>query len=231
MNNPSSIQCFAAGDLIFEVGSTAALYEIQSGVVLLRHREADGGHHVLEVFGPGALVGVPPGQRQSVAAECLTPAVVRTLAPDQDDAVPFWRGVAERLSAQMSQLQRKMLMVGRAGAPQRLAFLLARLMDIQILGTPAASGMDVPLPLSRVNIANYLLLSPETVSRLFSDLRRRGLIDYQAVDSVAVRDVRALRHLAEFGTLQSRPPAPSDDARPRQRPRGRFGNRRQSLVA
>jgi len=64
----------------------------------------------------------------------------------------------------------------------------------------ADRGFDVAairLPMSRPEIASYLGLTPETVSRLFSRFHQQGLIDVSArtVRILRLRDLEALAGL------------------------------------
>jgi CRP/FNR family transcriptional regulator len=56
-----------------------------------------------------------------------------------------------------------------------------------------AEAIDFELPLSRAEIADYLGLTIETVSRQFTALRKDGLIDIQGSRFIRVPDRDALR--------------------------------------
>jgi len=51
--------------------------------------------------------------------------------------------------------------------------------------------------MSRVDIADYLGLTTETVSRVLTEFRRRGLIGYASARDMVLRDRRALSALAD----------------------------------
>jgi CRP-like cAMP-binding protein len=52
------------------------------------------------------------------------------------------------------------------------------------------------LPMRRSDIANYLGLTLETLSRLFADFMARDLISRQSVRHIAIRDRAALARMA-----------------------------------
>ena len=51
------------------------------------------------------------------------------------------------------------------------------------------SSDEVELPMSRRDVADYLGLTIETVSRAFSELRRRGIVTIEKLDEVQINDV------------------------------------------
>ena len=53
------------------------------------------------------------------------------------------------------------------------------------------------LPMSRMDIADYLGLTVETVSRMFSQMRREGLLVLPHSDSVSIPDIAKLETIAE----------------------------------
>lgn len=82
----------------------------------------------------------------------------------------------------------------------RLIFFLA---DIA-LRTTRQNGKDrlVELPMNRADIADYLGLQRETVSRSFSDLRSEGHISSLNRDSCVIRDFEKFRKLVDFDVHQ-----------------------------
>ena len=67
---------FEAGEDIYSQGEPADLvYQILNGSVRVS-RFQDGAHHVLDVRGPGALIGLDPTPEHLVSAEALTDCVV-----------------------------------------------------------------------------------------------------------------------------------------------------------
>jgi CRP/FNR family transcriptional regulator, anaerobic regulatory protein len=93
--------------------------------------------------------------------------------------------------------QDQMLLLGRKTAKEKVATFLLRLSQrvLKAGGQPS----PVALPMSRADIADYLGLTIETVSRTFTQLKRDGIIGLPAADHCIVNDWDALRELAEGG--------------------------------
>jgi CRP/FNR family transcriptional regulator len=90
-----------------------------------------------------------------------------------------------------------MLLLGRLTAEERVGrFLLARAASSRRRGR---SDQGFELPMSRGDIADFLGLTTETVSRVFTRLRQKGLITYDAATHVVLRNRPALAALAEGG--------------------------------
>jgi CRP/FNR family nitrogen fixation transcriptional regulator len=108
--------------------------------------------------------------------------------------------ISERRSAAMSRLQRQLLVLGRVTALEKVgAFLL------EISGRLSADSTDrFLLPISRYDIADYLAISVETVSRSLTDLKQRGLIALTGSRGVRIINREALEEWspsqAQFGT-------------------------------
>jgi transcriptional regulator with XRE-family HTH domain len=84
--------------------------------------------------------------------------------------------------------------------------------------TEVSRRMNIALTMTRQEIADYLGLTIETVSRVVSDLRHRGLVTVPKLDELVVNDICAICRLA---TADSAPldscapplsPKPSTDA-------------------
>jgi len=81
-----------------------------------------------------------------------------------------------------------MVLLGRKTATERLATFLIVL---------AGGGRDlVRLPMSRSDIADYLGLTKETVSRVLSAFRRDRLIRLRAIDVVEILEREGLEDVA-----------------------------------
>jgi CRP/FNR family transcriptional regulator len=89
-----------------------------------------------------------------------------------------------------------MLLLGRKTARERVAsFLLVHSSECSNELSEAASR-HIQLPMARNDIADYLGLTVETISRTMSRLRLEGLIDMPSPTEIVLRDYEALKELA-----------------------------------
>ena len=187
------------GASIFFCGEAAPkYYEVVSGVVSGYSELIDGRRQIVEFFLPGDIVGFSPVGRFLYSAEAVTDTVLRTrLVPLRDGSRPEDAEEVHRLFDSTLTLlqaaQDRLLLLGRKTARERLASFL--------LSMAARSGYRadkrVDLPMTRLEIADYLGLTIETVSRTFSELRRDRIIEFAAgCRQIVLLDIETLREFA-----------------------------------
>ena len=100
------------------------------------------------------------------------------------------------MSKEFAREQEHMVMMGRRQAPSRLAIFLRSLSERR-----QRLGLDpkiITLSMSRQDIANYLGLVIETVSRLMGRFQSAGILEVDR-RTITILDMSALNMLAEGG--------------------------------
>jgi CRP/FNR family transcriptional regulator len=177
---------FPAGHVIHAEGEVPPSFcAILSGVVKLMKSLPNGSQQIVGLARPGDFLGRPFGgeaRASAVAASevklCWFPrATIEGLATESS-AVKNW--LYEHVADELEKAQEWIMLLGRMTAEQKIAaFLLAVLRDQRALETGAPrQGPDVlvELPISRTEIADYLGLTIETVSRQIARLREKKVI-------------------------------------------------------
>lgn len=80
--------------------------------------------------------------------------------------------------------------IGRLTGEERMATLLLEM--ALYLGRPTPGGQSFEIPLSRNDMADYMALNPDTLSRLVSRLRASGLVSMPSRSRANIRDLAAL---------------------------------------
>jgi CRP-like cAMP-binding protein len=153
------------------------------------------------VLGVGDVFGLSPNGVSDVAAEALTAARVAVYEKRRVDSEPELRDrIFAKLRSQMCALHDHALLLGRKSAHERVATFIMRLVPGR--GGHACAGptagrdeTKVDLAMTRQEIADYLGLTIETVSRAFSALKRDGVIAYDRQDVVSIASVCRLCRL------------------------------------
>ncbi|MEM6616747.1 MAG: helix-turn-helix domain-containing protein [Pseudomonadota bacterium] len=178
---------FDAHDLIFMEGDPSThIYRIQSGAVMLYKLLPDGRRQVVELLVAGDMFGLTLATEHDCSAETLVSTRVDVLpASAVDDNPQVQRAILHQTRLQMQTLHDHTVLLGRKSAMERVASFIERL-------AIATDDDALHLPMTRQEIADFLGLTIETVSRSFSELRRRGLIVCQRQDRVRVPDIDKL---------------------------------------
>jgi len=187
---------FAPHALIFlEADPSDRIFQIVDGAVMLYKLLPDGRRQVVELLGPGDVFGLGCTPVYDCAAESLTKATIKAYDRTAIEKHPkFLLAFSARLHKQICTLHDHAVLLGRKSAIERVASFLMRFISGRgVYACPGPSaGNDnavIHLGMTRQEIADYLGLTIETVSRAFSELRRRGLIAIDRPEEVRVNDV------------------------------------------
>jgi CRP/FNR family nitrogen fixation transcriptional regulator len=175
-----SVHTFARDAAIFAEGDPArSWYRLLSGSLRVFRVLRDGRRHVSDFVFPGQFFGFEPGAVHIHGAEAIEPASVVAYSCDrieqrlaQDSAAR--QAIRKLLMDHLAQAQERIMLLGRLNATGRLAAFLLVMAQRRSKANPL--GFVADLPMSRVDIADYLGLTVETVSRLFTALRGRGVV-------------------------------------------------------
>ncbi len=186
----------ARDEEIFGEGETADhIYQVISGSVRTCRTLRDGRRQIDEFHFAGDYFGIEPGDLHRASAEAMTDTTVRMvrrgalgqLATQRADVA----GALFHLTLEgLRRSQDHVLMLGRKSARERVVGLLIDLAD----RTGAEGELDVPM--SRQDMADYLGLTIETVSRTLTQLQTDGVIAIPTTRHIVLRDGAALRRLA-----------------------------------
>ncbi len=152
-------------------------YRVVSGCVRTLRLLEDGRRQIREFLLPGDIFGWESLDEHDFTAEAVTAVTVERFSfgmmtdrNRQDGALSS--EISLRLAAQIRRAGQHVVLLGRKTASERIATFL---MDMA-QRLPGGSGGTIGLPMNRVDIADYLGLTIETVCRRLMELRRNGTI-------------------------------------------------------
>ncbi|SCB56324.1 CRP/FNR family transcriptional regulator, anaerobic regulatory protein [Rhizobium aethiopicum] len=189
-----------AGSEIVAQGSESSFYSnIMRGVVKLCKVMPDGRQQIVGLQFAPDFVGRPFVRESTLSAEAATDA----------ELCVFPRSLLDRMIAETPELQRSlhdqalreldaarewMLTLGRRTAEEKVASLLYLIAAHAEPQTATSTAFD--LPLSRAEIADFLGLTIETVSRQMTRLRKSGVIHIENFRHILVPDMDALERVS-----------------------------------
>ncbi len=184
-----------AGKTFIDEGSAASyFYDITHGDVRVFKSLADGRRQITGFMGIGHFLGLAVSGQYAFSAEAITDVKLCRFdrAPLLEVFAEFpalERKLLDIATHEMVIAQEQMLLLGRKTAIERVAsFLISRSeRDAPCpSGTVQTATTQLSLPMSRTDLADYLGLTIETVSRSFSQLKRDGLIAFTDVHEVTL---------------------------------------------
>ena len=188
---------FAQHVHLFREGDPANnVYQLTEGAVMLYKLLPDGRRSIVEVLvSAGDVFGLSSAPVYDCSAETLVCgeaiAYERAIVMRSPD---LSRRIAARVQAQFCAMHEHAALLGRKTALERVASFVMRCV-------PGRGGFDcrgpdgeddsarIQLTMTREEIADYLGLTLETVSRAFSELRRRGIVTTDRHGRLCVNDV------------------------------------------
>lgn len=190
------------GEPVLREGASADfVYSIVDGALTVEKGRSGGDAQIVGFLFQGDMFGVVHDERYTYSVHAIVPCELLALPRPAFERIcdrypSVQRAMLQMASNELAGAQDHLVILGRKSAIERVSSFLLMLSERNSrLGYPAE--MPIWLPMRRADIANYLGLTLETFSRVFTDLKRRGVIQAQSMRHVRVRDVDGLRELAE----------------------------------
>jgi CRP/FNR family transcriptional regulator len=191
----------SAGRSVFGEGDPAEhCYRVEEGVMRLCRFLSDGRRQIIAFIGEGQYFGLSGTRTQTLTAEAVTDVkLTRYARKCVDDLVAtrpaFARAFFAFAGDELREAQKRLVVLGRNTAIEKLASFLVEIANLD--GSPTIKPREVRLPMCRRDIADYLGLTLETVSRLFGQLKQAGLVKLLAADLVVILKRDALEDMVE----------------------------------
>ncbi len=170
------------------------VYKVVSGAVRSYKLLSDGRRQIGAFHLPGDIFGLEVGDDHRFTAEAIADcvilvarrsAIIAHAARDPEMARALWAVTA----GDLERAQDHLLLLGRKNAQERVATFLLE------MAARESSATEVELPMSRQDIADYLGLTIETVSRTLTQLEGEAAIEIPTSRRIRLRDRSALRRL------------------------------------
>lgn len=190
--------------LLHEEDKAKYIYDVVAGTIKAVKILVDGRRQVIGFFSAGDIIGLPLEYRAYYSLEAVTASTVLCYPITQIDAAmghspDLTKLVFAHVHSELEKQMDHMISLGRKRPKERVAsFLLKYYRRRQEEGF-ADGGIE--LPMSRVDISDYLGLTQETVCRVLSLFKRRGIISARNSHQIQILDLPSLEHIAQSGLI------------------------------
>lgn len=188
------------GYLFMEEDPNDYVYNLSGGMAMLERLASDGRRQIMAFTYPGDFLGLVAEESHSVTAHALTAVSgcrwnMRDLERLFDSFPKLEQRIRKIANTVLATTMDQVFILGRKNAIEKLAFFIlhhkmrqARLIE---------GRQTVALPMTRIDIADNLGITVETVSRAFTRMREEGLIDLSDAHEVEIASVERLAEAAE----------------------------------
>jgi CRP/FNR family transcriptional regulator, nitrogen fixation regulation protein len=142
---------------------------------------------------PGDIFGLGHGERYLFSAEAVSDAEIlvvnRNAVMSFADREPaLARDLWAHMADEVHRAQRHLLLLNKSATERVAAFLIE-------MGDRIQPSQEIELPVSRQDIADYLGLNSETISRILTKLESASAIALRTSRRLVLRDRRALQQM------------------------------------
>lgn len=176
----------------------STLFDIQEGCVALFSRLHNGRRQILDVLGPGRVFGSMITDWSSCSAIVLSRTRLTSVVADENRAIIL----SAETRTMLRRTQDHALRLGQKTAYERVASALYELSKdfSSRVDRPKRKNVTFTLYLTRGDLADWLGLTLETVSRCIGGLKRSVIIDFRSPEFVTITDPERLISLAAGDT-------------------------------
>ena len=185
---------FARNEEIYGEGEGSEYaYKVMRGAVRVYKLLSDGRRQISAFYLPGDIFGLEPGEEHAFSADAIVDssiivvkrsAITALTAKDLTSAQQLWALTA----LELQHMQDHFVLLVQSARERIASFLLQ-------MGQRAAHANEIELPMSRQDIADYLGLTIETVSRTLTQLENVSAIALPASRRIVIRNRYALNQL------------------------------------
>ena len=187
---PAAVTLYAADAPIYAQGDAAGpLYLVEFGTVRVCRLTADGRRQITAFHTAGEIFGFEAGDEHESYAESVDGAGIRVLRSTSGHEATG--SILTLALKSLARTQNHLMVLGRRTANEKMASLLIDLSERQ--------GDDhfVKLPMQRNDIADYLGITFETVSRILRAFKDQGIIRLKSISEIEILDHAALEEMCD----------------------------------
>ena len=188
-------------DLTAEADATGRYANILSGVVKLTKMSRDGRQQIVGLQFAPDFMGRPFAENTDVEAVASTNVrlcsfPVSVLEELLDETPAMERRIHQQTMAELDEARDWLFALGRKSAQEKVASFLLLIATHADPERKGEESLEIELPLKRADIADFLGLTIETVSRQITNLRKAGIVEVIDRNRMNISNLGSLRRAA-----------------------------------
>lgn len=188
--------------LYYEGEKQKHIYQIITGVIGIYKMLSDGRRHITKFYYPGDLIGLGEQGAFLSQAEALCDTKVRCIPIKTIDSLMvnepgFGRAILSLVTSDLMEAREQLLTLGRKSALERVASFFNEIHKKSQTPSNSKENDRLHLPMSRAEIADYLGLTIETVSRSITQLKVAKVINSESRTSFIVLNAERLQEFSD----------------------------------
>jgi CRP/FNR family transcriptional regulator len=191
----------AAETVVWEGDPAVHAFVVTRGSLRMTKTGVDGRRQILGFLFPGDVISLPAGQAHALSLEALSDGELCRFERSRLELAMqkfpnLDKGYRRTIATALEDAYELAYALGRKTAMERVAGFL---LDLRTGSCPKTPGGLMHLPMTRSDIADYLGLTIETVSRMFTKLKGAKVIRLPSAQEVEIVDQSKLKGLAGQG--------------------------------
>jgi CRP/FNR family transcriptional regulator len=208
LNDISLHRSYAGGQTIVTEGERDFFGNVVDGIVIEKKSLEDGREQIVSLLFPADFLGRVFTGTAEATVEAVSEVTLCTFDKKRVERVldtypELGRKLLEHTVEELGQAREWLLLLGQKTATERVATFLVRLASrsaatgcSHLSVDPKRTGVEFTLPISRGQIAAFLGMTIETVSRKLTALRKAGVIEIVDIRTVRILDAARLNRVA-----------------------------------
>jgi CRP/FNR family transcriptional regulator len=180
---------------------TRALFAVRDGMLAIDVVPGKGSRQILDFLMQGDVIPLNANLASNeMSIRAVTDTSLIRLNPSIGDAgTQLWECLFEQSQAQIARTGLHQIMIGRLDAEARVASFL---INLALRGNATSrSGIRVAMPMSRHDIADYLAINPDTLSRIMMRFEAVGLIERVSRHEIRIANIENLGLLSPLSKM------------------------------
>lgn len=209
--NTSKTKKYKKGEMVFRAGEPSEhLYIVHKGQVKIYRLSESGKEQLIRIMEPGDFMGelaLFTDESLTSYAEAMKDTEICAIHKTEMKEMLLTNPsislkIIEEFSRRLNESEKNIESLSSKDSEKRLASYLLELSTGDEIGGSDHGPIQITLPMSKKDLASYMGMTRETLSRRLSSLQDQGLISMTGQRKITILDADTLDNIGNYGTLE-----------------------------